>query len=498
MLSIMWLAYKYGSFNGLLDNEDWTPTAGFGAVVCRDGSVKKTLLDETKYPDARCIDGSRPAYYVRKGHGDGENKWVVHFEGGGWCYDYAQCADRKRLLVGSSRTYPACIEPDHMRFYMSPSEAANPMMHNWNTVHVRYCDGSSYAGDATVVHEGEVLYFRGRANRDSTILSLLTEHGMATASEVVISGCSAGALGVYLGLDHMAALVKAANPATRVRGLADSGFFLDHTGDSTYSKPRVGMTKFEALIDGVLDYAGTMRRVYAFMNVTAGANKRCVLKERAVAGDSSNCMFAPYLAPHVRTPLFAVQPKFDQWQLWHVVGKPFNFSVVNRYGARLQGLLEARLLRNQQHGAFVDGCTHHCTSCSAPGEDSWNGQHVKSTAEQITPAEAFRRWYGRSLGGSSGGGSGSRSATTATAATTPTENESDRSRAVAAPERAAEAEGRSGNSASRRGRGIKHRALVAEGADEQADAAGTMSSREGRIFIQVAEYPCQSCCICRP
>jgi hypothetical protein len=372
------------------------------------------------------------------------------------------------------------------------------MMHNWNTVHVRYCDGSSYAGDATVVHEGEVLYFRGRANRDSTILSLLTEHGMATASEVVISGCSAGALGVYLGLDHMAALVKAANPATRVRGLADSGFFLDHTGDSTYSKPRVGMTKFEALIDGVLDYAGTMRRVYAFMNVTAGANKRCVLKERAVAGDSSNCMFAPYLAPHVRTPLFAVQPKFDQWQLWHVVGKPFNFSVVNRYGARLQGLLEARLLRNQQHGAFVDGCTHHCTSCSAPGEDSWNGQHVKSTAEQITPAEAFRRWYGRSLGGSSGGGSGSRSATTATAATTPTENESDRSRAVAAPERAAEAEGRSGNSASRRGRGIKHRALVAEGADEQADAAGTMSSREGRIFIQVAEYPCQSCCICRP
>ena len=34
-----------------------------------------------------CIDGSSPGYYIRKGYGEGKSKWVLHFEGGGWCYD---------------------------------------------------------------------------------------------------------------------------------------------------------------------------------------------------------------------------------------------------------------------------------------------------------------------------------------------------------------------------------------------------------------------------
>jgi len=35
----------------------------------------------------RCLDGSSPAYYIRRGFEDGETKWIIHFEGGGWCYD---------------------------------------------------------------------------------------------------------------------------------------------------------------------------------------------------------------------------------------------------------------------------------------------------------------------------------------------------------------------------------------------------------------------------
>ena len=296
----------------LLDKASALSTLKSSSNECKKGSIRKLLLDETKYPDALCIDGSRPAYYLRKGFGDGENKWFVHFEGGGWCYDYAQCVQRKKTPVGSSNKYPSCVESDSMKFYMSGVESNNPMMYNWNIVHVRYCDGSSYAGDATVSYEQDTLYFRGRHNRDGTILSLLREHGMAIAAEVVISGCSAGGLGIYLGLDHIASLIKSANANARIRGLSDSGFFLDHTGDASFSKPRPGMTKYEAHVNGILDYATTMKRIYEFMNVSAGTNKRCVMKEKTSTGESSNCIFAQNLAPHIRTPLFAVQPKYDQ------------------------------------------------------------------------------------------------------------------------------------------------------------------------------------------
>ena len=33
--------------------------------------------------DAFCLDGTKPAYYFRPGHGNGVDKYHVHFEGGG-------------------------------------------------------------------------------------------------------------------------------------------------------------------------------------------------------------------------------------------------------------------------------------------------------------------------------------------------------------------------------------------------------------------------------
>lgn len=53
----------------------------------------------------------------------------------------------------------------------------------------------------------------------------------------------------------------------------------------------------------------------------------------------------------------------------------------------------------------MDSCTHHCTSCSSPGEDSWHGDSIRSTgpsrggllgaaaAAGLTASDAFERWY---------------------------------------------------------------------------------------------------------
>ena len=37
-------------------------------------------------PDAFCLDGTKPAYYIHQGDPD---KFVISFEGGGWCGSYS-------------------------------------------------------------------------------------------------------------------------------------------------------------------------------------------------------------------------------------------------------------------------------------------------------------------------------------------------------------------------------------------------------------------------
>merc|ERR1711884_711299 len=37
--------------------------------------------------NAKCLDGTPALYYHRKGTGSGSNKWFLHQQGGGWCYD---------------------------------------------------------------------------------------------------------------------------------------------------------------------------------------------------------------------------------------------------------------------------------------------------------------------------------------------------------------------------------------------------------------------------
>ena len=214
--------------------------------------------------------------------------------------------------------------------------------------------------------------------------------------------------------------------------------------------------------------------------------------------------------------------------------------MVNRYGARLQGLLEARLLRNPQHGAFIDACTHHCTSCSAPGEDSWHGKHIKSTQEQITPAEAFKRWYSRG-GGITGSSSSSRSGASNSSSdggelplssSTVSKAQSDNNNDISTTDKTAgssssstskdkdHAHGRSTSAMRRRRKSLSvntsgnadkeqsslsHQVLPQRSTiqSEISTSGGveqgmTAYSKEGRVFVQIAEYPCHTCCVCRP
>jgi len=87
----------------------------------------------------------------------------------------------------------------------------------------------------------------------------------------------------------------------------------------------------------------------------------------------------------------------------HVIGKNYTHEEVNEFGARIVSKLKSELLDSSVlHGAFVDSCGHHCTSCSDKAENVWHGDHIHSTLEhhlhsKFTAAEAFSSWHGYSL-----------------------------------------------------------------------------------------------------
>lgn len=320
------------------------------------------LKDAAEGPEnAKCLDGTPALYYHRKGTGTGVNKWYLHQEGGGWCYDLNSCVERSKGPLGSTKADKPTMVVDGGYFSMDPKQ--NPLMYNWNAVFIRYCDGASLSGDKptpTVVGKS-TLHFRGRAILDSEIKSLLYDRGMKSATDVVVSGCSAGGLATFLHCDHWAdAIANATEIAVKVACMPDSGFFLDE--------------------DYGPKYGSNMRNVYKFQESSAeGLNAACVSAHKST-GDPEKCIFAQWSSAHIKTPTFPLQSEYDTWQQGNVAGTGID---MNQFGRNVTTLVSSLLLSQPQHGIFLDSCSHHC--------GQWNGPNI----DGMTSSVALQEWYSK-------------------------------------------------------------------------------------------------------
>ena len=217
------------------------------------------------------------------------------------------------------------------------------------------------------------LHFRGRAILDAQIDSLLHAQGMSTATDIVVSGCSAGGLATFLHCDRWAAAInESTHGQAKVACVPDSGFFLD-----AELGPR---------------YETKMRNVFTLHeSSTAGLDADCV---SAHTGAEWRCMFAQWTAPFISTPTFALQSKYDAWQSTFVSGACKGWpphgcdaTAMNELGGNLSLLSPLHM-----HGAFLDACQHHCGTGGAgtpPSGSNW-GQTAIGGA---TAAVALQKWY---------------------------------------------------------------------------------------------------------
>ena len=77
-----------------------------------------------------------------------------------------------------------------------------------------------------VFHNGTALHFRGKHNLDAILEDLTTRYGMGTATDVLVSGGSAGGLAAFLHADYIRSQLS--DSVKRYKVAPGSGFFMLH------------------------------------------------------------------------------------------------------------------------------------------------------------------------------------------------------------------------------------------------------------------------------
>lgn len=378
---------------------------------------------------ARCLSGAAPTFEVAVNTSN--TKWVLFLEGGGWCYGATanatkkSCAGRARgvwpptadgVSLGSSSEKDAGV-PSDIGGIMAQDCALNPQFCAWNKIFLHYCDGASFGGgrvDPIPITTG-LMYLRGRNIFDAIIDYATTAPaggglGMGAATEVILSGGSAGGLAVFYNLDHLAALLP---KSVRLTGFPDAGFFndaLDVTGVPTYRNNFIGA-------DPVWNVTGS-----------GGTNAKCLAAQ--APGEAWKCLMAQYIAPHIVTPLFVMNSLYDAWQMSNVLNTPCiptakpgatvctaatNASML-AFRTNFIALLEATVIGENapgaaRNGVYADGCYVHeqnvnyCEGQNMPncvgwspnssGSKKWGYTTSVAVADgrTLTPQEAFLAWY---------------------------------------------------------------------------------------------------------
>lgn len=315
---------------------------------------------------ARCLDGSPGGFWFSPGVGADASKWIVHFQGGGWCGDEQECLTRSQTSLGSSTFWNATGCPnidggDHG--ILSANATINTYMSNWTKVFIGYCDGGSYAGTVTdpISVNGKPVYFRGRYIMDA-IIQDLTALGMGTASDVLLKGCSAGGLATYLHCDYWGGLLS---PTTNFKCAPGAGFFLDVY--DYQDQPR---------------YTPIYQYVAAMQNVSGSVNSDCAAYY-SDPDDAWHCFMAPYTLPFISTPLFVSNSLYDAWQMTNIMNLQCDpatpgscssnqLTYFNAFRDVMINQLQP-LFTREDTGAFLQSCIVHVVE----GIDySWNGTVV--------------------------------------------------------------------------------------------------------------------------
>ena len=271
------------------------------AVVCDARNVTLSMLPDSV--GAKCLDGTNAGYYYQPyTSSEGNKKWIIFLNGGGECDNKNGCLQQAQTALGSSKYFKPEVDANGW-FAGSDDCNVNPLFCEWNHVFDPYCSQDLHTGQMTYPSpETWGLQFSGH-NILSSILDIMDTHGMKDAEEIVVSGASAGGIGVWTNVDWIAERY----PNARVTGLSIAGFYFYA---DFYTGPNARTWSDEGTMADFRQSAWPT--TYDIYN--SFVDKDCENYYINILGSRNGgpCLIANQSFPFIQSPIFVVQALSDE------------------------------------------------------------------------------------------------------------------------------------------------------------------------------------------
>jgi len=190
------------------------------ASLALSAKVPLSMLSD---PKAKCLDGTQAGYYVQPTNSTTyKNKWVIYLNGGGECDTKDACVYQTTGALGSSKYFEPEVDASGW-FLGSDYCTYNPDFCLWNHAYDPYCTQDLHSGQVTNPTEEDNygLYFAGHHVFTAMLDQLDKNNNMQNAEEIILSGASAGGIGVWMNLDYLAKRY----PRAKVTGMTIAGHY---------------------------------------------------------------------------------------------------------------------------------------------------------------------------------------------------------------------------------------------------------------------------------
>lgn len=347
-------------------------------------------VDTAAHPDALCNDGSPAVYVVRPGIAPGRDRWLVHLDGGGACFDLATCTQRwnsdggggPRRNMGSGAYTQAWADDEVWSGILSTDADENPLFHDATHVKIMYCSSDLWGGDKAAVagaDDTSQWHFRGRAIV-AAVIDELKAQGLDDAREIAFVGTSAGGFGVYNNADDVAAMVPA---DARYVAIADAGYFIDY--------PSIDPATHDPSTDDPTLIGGLMQSGMLTWGGRGDASCEAAMGAELCRGPQTMA------AMFIDTPMFVQQSQLDDNQLVRlgthvdpvsgVADDALDQPYVDGFSARMRELYDTI---DARHAIFsrLDGF-HTSLDRSADGANGFVHAHIGD----VTLSDFLVDWY---------------------------------------------------------------------------------------------------------
>ena len=295
-----------------------------------------------------CNDGTTAGYYIKRSYES--NNWILYLEGGWYCFNDASCTQRMNTpeLNGltSSRNW---LSKKRGLGILSPSVIENPTWYNANHVLVPYCSSDAWSGNISRFESGGKFSFMGYRIINEVIQELLPQ-GLREAKRLLMAGSSIGGIGVIMNIDRVAKMMATAGSSCKVRGISDSGWYLESKPDLTQCKnnPQDCNKPSQAIKKGM-----------GYWNGVVPSN--CA---QEFQNEPWRCYFGHNVYRTLKSSLFIFQWQYDPTQIMVddptslVRGGSFDQSLMIKI-MKIALDLKTSLIKNRVSAVFLPSCLAH-------------------------------------------------------------------------------------------------------------------------------------------